>query len=305
MKYYPALIAVIIMAFVVSGCSLVDTVSDKVSEFNIPGTEQEGAAQGTITASIVSPRQGAEIPKTSRLAPAINITNQGGYEAEGQACITGGLDKNVFTGFTGCECQSFKQEKDDAGKFEAEDLRFGPYSIKYKEGETKEHGFSTVTRFEYGVDVDANICIPEDVYAVDECGVKMKATGGPLQVTSIEEIINPGEDEGSADMLFKIHVSNEGGGRLITENDFNEPCKALSFEDLPTIEARVKNFPTNDMITCEDIEFEGNSAVIVCQGIVNLVRGGQAVFPEGYRPDILFQLRYFYELRQSSQFRLI
>ncbi len=310
MKKLIASIALISLVFFISGCSLAETVSDKVSGFRLPweGGEEEGGVQGTIAANIVSPRSGAEVPKTSKLAPVIRISNAGGYEAEGQACITGGLDKAVFSGFTGCECQSFKHEKNDADKFENEDLRFGPYSIKYKEGETKEHGFSTITRLEYGNGITAKICIPEDVYAVEECNVEMKSTGGPLQVTSVEEVINPGEDESGAsvDMIFKIHVSNAGGGRLITEADFNEPCRALSFEDLPKVQARVSLFPETGLITCEDIELEGDSATIICKGIVSLVnKEGNAAFSKGQMPDAGFELRYFYELRQSSQFKLV
>lgn len=318
-----AVIAVIIAAFLISGCSLIGTISDKASTIRIPGIEQAEETAGTITVSIVSPRHGAEVPKSSRLAPVIRISNLGGYEAEGQACITGGLDKDVFSGFTGCECQSFKMEKKYDGTFDNQDLRFGPYAIKYKEGETKEHGFSTVARFGYDADINANICIPEDIYAAEECGAQIivtdKLTGKPksvpsilvgqLQVTGIEEITTPpaeGEDENALNVMLKINVQNTGSGRLITETDFNEPCKALSFEELPRIQARVKNFPTNDLITCDDVEFEGDSATIICRGIVNLVKAdGTAVFAKGQNPEIQFQLRYFYELRQSSRFRLV
>ena len=114
--------ALIIIAILLAGCQ-------ELKNIKLPGIDNEvETSSGSITAYFVNPKTGGNVLSEYPFSPAIRVKSLGGYESEGQTCISG-LDSNIFSGFSGCECTTFQQIKDDSGVFQPEDLTFT--SIQY------------------------------------------------------------------------------------------------------------------------------------------------------------------------------
>lgn len=296
------IILLLAVALLLAGCQALSNI--KLPK-TLPGLDsgEEGGSSGSISAYFVNPKNGGNILQEYPFSPAIRIKSLGGYETEGQACISG-LDKEIFSGFEGCECLSFQQQKDDSGKFEPEDVTFGPYTIRLNADDRKEYVISSVTKFEYGNEVKADICISKDVYENEGCTASIKsATSGPLVVGSVEQETIP-LTENIVTLIFKIHASKAEEGRFILEENLNDQCTPLPSEDLPKIKARVKGFPTRTPVTCKDVEITGNDVTVVCEAkdISLLDSSGNSIFGDNYNPELTFELRYFFETTSSSKF---
>lgn len=289
------LIILLAISLLLAGCQEISNIKLPKS---LPGlSAEEEVSSGSISAYFVNPKYGGTVLEEYPFSPAVRIKSLGGYESEGQTCISG-LDRDIFSGFSGCECLSFKQEKDDSGKFEQDDLTFGPYTIRIKSDDRKEHIVSSVTRFEYGNEVKAGICISADVYENTGCTASINSvTSGPLIVGSIEQETIP-ITEDIVTLIFKIEASKAEEGRFILEENLNDQCTPLPSEKLPVVRARVKGFPTRASVTCKDVEITGTDVTVVCEAKDIDARA----FGEGYSTEITFELRYFFETTSSSKF---
>lgn len=292
------IVALLAVALLLAGCQELSNIKFPKSLPGLDSGEDTGSS-GSISAYFVNPKNGANVLQEYPFSPAIRIKSLGGYESEGQACISG-LDKEIFSGFDGCECMSFKQEKDDSGKFEPEDVTFGPYTIRLNADDRKEHLVSSVTKFEYGNEVKAAICISADVYENTDCTASINSvTSGPLIVGSVEQETIP-ITEDIVTLIFKIRASKAEEGRFILEENINDQCAPLPSEKLPVVRTRVKGFPTRASVTCKDVEITGNDVTVVCEA-KDIDAGA---FGEGYSTEITFELRYFFETTSSARFTL-
>ena len=289
--------ALIIIAILLAGCQ-------ELKNIKLPGIDNEvETSSGSITAYFVNPKTGGNVLSEYPFSPAIGVKSLGGYESEGQTCISG-LDSNIFSGFSGCECTTFQQVKDDSGVFQPEDLTFGPYTIHITKDDRKEHIVSAVTRYLYGNEVKANICISKDIYENTGCSPSItSSTSGPLDITSIEQETIP-ISEDVVTLIFRIKATQEESGRFIPEEDMNGQCTPVNLEELPKVEARVKGFPTRTPVVCKDVEIEGKEVIIVCEAKdLNLIGpGGTSIFGDNYNPELTFEIRYFFETTSSSRF---
>lgn len=296
-----ALIAIIAIALLLAGCQEIKNIKLPKS---LPGIEPAGeTSSGAISAYFVNPKNNGNVLQEYPFSPTIRVKSVGGYESKGQICISG-LDKKIFSGFSGCECLPFVQEKDDSGKFEPDDVSFGPYTLRLNADDRKEHTISAVTRYEYGNEVKANICISKDIYENTGCTASIKsATPGPLIVGSVEQETIP-ISENVVTLIFKIKASKAEEGRFILEENVNDQCVPLPSDKLPKIRARAKGFPTRAPVECDDVEIEGTDVTVTCEAKdISLVGpGGVSLFEDNYNPEVTFELKYFFETTASARF---
>ncbi|MDD4878233.1 MAG: hypothetical protein PHO02_04315 [Candidatus Nanoarchaeia archaeon] len=296
------IILLLAVSLLLAGCQALSNIKLPKSLPGLSSGEDTGGS-GSISAYFVNPKQGGSALKDYPFSPVVRIKSLGGYESDGQVCISG-LDREIFSGFSGCECMSFKQEKDESGKFEHDDVSFGPYTLRIKQDDRKEHVVSSVTRFEYGNEIKANISISRDAYENTGCTASINsATSGPLVVGIVEQETIP-ITEDIVTLIFKIHASKAEEGRFILEENLNDQCTPLSSEKLPVIRARAKGFPTRAPVTCRDVEITGNDVTVVCEAkdISLIDSSGSALFGDNYSPEVIFELRYFFETTSSARF---
>lgn len=308
-----------------TGCDVIKKYTKKIPS-KLPGIDMEEEQQtfggtGSIDATIINPKKDGTILSGYPLETVVRITNLGGSESEGQTCITG-PNQDIFSGFSGCECLSFQQIRNDEGKFESRDLKFGPYQLRDAESETP-YSVTSITRYKYATDIKAETCIVQDMYETEDyeagknvrdvCEVDiMSVTSGPLEVYSIEEIIIP-IDEYRVTMIFNIYVGNEGKGNLWSLERLNEQCApSISLkDDEKKIRAEIKGFPVSGDLMCQDATLDKDEeAMITCEAKeISLYSSdpmGEQVylFGDDYRPEITFELEYAYETRTSNSFTI-
>ncbi|MDI6737501.1 MAG: hypothetical protein QME12_03205 [Nanoarchaeota archaeon] len=287
------LIIVMAIALMAAGCQ-------EIKNIRLPGIDYSEEPTGkSLNAYFVNPKDNAVVLSKYRFQPVVRIRNLGGSESEGQTCIFG-IDGKIFSGFESCECQTFQQAKDESEKFEPEDLEFGAYTIHIAKGDRKDYTLSSVTRFEYGNEIKAGICISGDVYENRGCTATLNsATAGPLVINRIEQVtIADPDNKRNINLLFKIQATKAGYGRFIPESSVNGQCNPISPDEAPKIKARAKGFPTTAPVTCEDTEIKGDGVTVICE-VNNL---DVADFGEGYTTEVTFELRYFFETTSSSRF---
>lgn len=300
MKKIMLVAAVFCVVLLLTGCAEIKNM--KLPKF-LPGFGAEDEFYpGTLSAVIVNPKESGRVLSDYPLQPVVRINNLGGSESEGQSCISG-LDRDVF-GFSGCECQSFQIIKNDAGIFEQEDVAFNSHQIRLSDTDRRDFQVSAVTRFEYGTDIKADICLTKDVYDIGKCSVAMKSvSNGPIEITGIEQETIP-ISEDIVTLIFNINARKAAPGRFIPEESSSAQCEPLPLDKYPKIQARVKGFPLDNPIKCRDVEITEEETTITCEAKdISLIDSqGRSVFDDNYSPEVTFQLKYFFEVTDSSRF---
>jgi len=303
------LILLITSLLVLSGCDLISSATDKIPS-KLPGIKNEEkqtsfGGSGSIQASIVNPQKGASVLKAYPFQPVVRIKNLGGSEADGQICITG-LDQDVFSGFSGCECLNYQQIKRD-DLFEDIDLKFGSYNIQTEE--SKSYALTAINRFKYSTTIKADVCITADIYEDQKCGANINSvTSGPFRVSSIEETIIPINDN-VVTIIFELDIDNVGSGNLWDLNRINEMCvpfKSIN-EDKKKIKADIIRFPVSADLQCQDSKLdEDGETSITCEAkqVSLFDNQGVSLFSKDYKPEVTFKLEYAYETRNSNTFNL-
>lgn len=254
-----------------------------------------------ISATIDKPEDDSIMPAGYNLEPVIRIKNLGGSDAEGQVCISG-LNRNIFSGFSGCECSSFQQLAEDT-YYEPEDMRFGSYTIREAQSGQK-YTLTAVTRYRYNTVIKAKICFVEG----DDCyATKESVTSGPLDVGSIKETIFSRQGD-FVSLVFTIDVDKGAEGRFIPLENVNVRCEPTreDIEREKKIRAQITSFPVSGDISCKDAVLKEDEAIITCEArdIRMYDARGNYLFAEDYRPEITFKLEYAFETTDSSSFEL-
>jgi len=290
------IILLILVILLLSGCERLP---------KLPGLNGEEpvifGGNEAISATIDKPEDGSVMPAGYNLEPVVQIKNLGGSDAEGQVCISG-LNRDIFSGFSGCECSSFQQLAEDT-YYEPEDLRFGPYTIREAEPGQK-HTLTAVTRYRYGTNIKAKVCFVEgeDCYATKE-----SVTSGPLDVGSIKETIFSRQGD-FVSLVFTIDVDKGAEGRFIPLENVNMRCEPTreDIEREKKIRAQITNFPVSGDISCKNAVLKDDEATITCEARDISMYDSQRnyLFAEDYRPEITFELEYAFETTDSSSFEL-
>ncbi|MBU2589646.1 MAG: hypothetical protein KKA65_04555 [Nanoarchaeota archaeon] len=303
------LIILIASILVLSGCDLLSSITNKIPS-KLPGLNQEEkqttyGGTGTLETSIVNPKKSGTILNGYPFQPVVRIKNLGGSESYGQVCITG-LDQDVFSGFSGCECLNYQQRRVDE-TFEDIDLKFGAYNIQTEE--EKAYALTAINRFKYGTNIKAEICITADIYEDQKCSADIsQVTSGPLKINSIEETIIPLSDN-LVTIIFRIEVDNVGDGNLWDLQRVNEQCVPFTpiDEDKKKIKTNIIRFPVSADLQCQEVKLDENDeAIITCEAKqVSLLNSqGIYLFDEDYKPEVIFELEYAYETRESNTFSI-
>lgn len=301
--------AILILSVLIAGCSTIEKGISKLPK--LPGVGEEETSsmfggKGTITASILNPKDSSSVYSSYPLKPLVRIANMGGSESEGQVCISG-LDSETFSGFSGCDCQTFQQNKIE-NAFEPIDLEFGPYSIRGETG-SREYSITSITRYRYSTQIRTSICIVKDIYETENCNANViEATSGPLRISSVEEEIIPVQDN-VVNIIFRIKASKDSEGSIWNYDKVYEQCVPSSpeREQDRKIKAQVKQFPVQGMIACSDAALNEDDEIdIVCEAkdVRLFDSSGNYLFGEDYRPEAIFELEYGFEARQSAKFFL-
>ncbi len=136
------------------------------------------------------------------------------------------------------------------------------------------------------------ICINPNLYAVYDAGCTVEpqksygGQGGPLTVTSLEEIISPG---GTAQLEFRFIIENRGSGKI----EFVNLKKArLGSEEL------FCGFP-RETINKQSARFtdEKQQAVLICKS--------QLRDQSSYTTTLSLDLAYDYEVKQMQTLRMV
>lgn len=302
------ILILIIISLLLSGCDFFKSATEKIPS-NLPGLEEKQeqsvfGGRGSIQASMVNPQKQGTVLKSYAFQPVIRIENLGGSESQGQLCITG-LDQDVFSGFSGCECQSYQQRRMD-NSFEEQELRFGPYNIQLDQPKT--YSLTAINRFSYSTEIKADVCITADIYEDRECSADINTvTSGPLKVSSIEETIIPISND-LVSLIFTMDIENVGDGTIRDLQKINERC-VLSPADKKEkkIKAEITGFPVAADLQCQESSLdEDEETSITCEAKqVSLFDSrGNYLFGDDYKPEITFRLEYGYETRDSNTFNV-
>ncbi len=295
-------IILIMSMLLLAGCELIEDVPSRIPGLESQPEESIYGGEGSIDISIINPKESGKVLKGYSLEPIIRVKNLGGSEAEGKVCITG-LDQDTFSGFSGCECLNYMQLSQD-NAFDDIDLKYGPYSINADE-ESKHHSLTAINRFRYSTSIKSDICISADIYENPECSADINAvTSGPITIDSIEETIIPINDQ-VVSIVFSISIENDGQGNLWPIERLDERCSAGKIEEQEKkITAEIIGFPVSADISCEDARLEDEEATITCKAeqVRLFDQQGDYVFNEKYKPEVIFQLEYGYETRESRRF---
>src|SRR3989344_7374669 len=300
-KRFYLLLGVLLLAIVISGCSA-PRGGEEPREFNFR-TGSEGLVlqfpEGTPDRIFENDQQ---------IKFTVEIQNRGAYPQFDEIgglngfIWVGGFDKSVI------DLQPEQRQLDErALEGKSEINREGGYWAAVISGRAFNLPSGTpyyrtpmivTATYNYETVASADICVdpePRSPYVrekvcqiTDFSNVVMSGSqGAPIAVTSIEE------DATSTALLFRIYVSNVGGGLLINENDISfDPNRGYDWDELNQVriaDVAVGNIP---MTECrpgigEYLELRNNRGVIFC-------RLATAGLDNAYRAPLNVRLAYGY-----------
>ncbi len=110
-------------------------------------------------------------------------------------------------------------------------------------------------------------------------------------------------------IIFRIEVDNVGDGNLWDLQRVNEQCVPFTpiDEDKKKIKTNIIRFPVSADLQCQEVKLDENDeAIITCEAKqVSLLNSqGIYLFDEDYKPEVIFELEYAYETRESNTFNI-
>ncbi len=175
---------------------------------------------------------------------------------------------------------------------------------------------TATTRYTYETTGYAKACIKRDAYSKEGCQVKdlannprnmlTKSTSGAIKIDKVtENIISV--DEETVTVVFNIEVEKARTGDIYDPAKSGYPtCRSEEKQD-KKIRGEIEGLPRGS-ISCTEIELnEEGKGTLTCdaENIVLTSKAGQALFPEGYEPEVTIKLKYGYEQIQSLKFNVV
>ena len=246
-----------------------------------------------------------------RMPVSITVYDYGESSVEyGEVCVTG-LDEEFFSGFGGCNCQSYYITLDDNDdeNFEESLINFDTTYVSDKA--SGNHFMTFINRYTYTTYAPFEICFTNDL-SDSSCisGNKLESSSsGPLKVTSIQERLVPNGN--AVDLRLTIDAEFAGDDTLISTTDVaSDSCLTIPEEpiqaDVSIIMFGVEHVcdvdcQGNDCGTLNFYEDQDYEASITCKldnFLLGQFVGGQDTYDGWVRID------YAVEQKDSIEFKV-
>ena len=237
-----------------------------------------------------------------RMPVSITVYDYGESSVEyGEVCVTG-LDEEFFSGFGGCNCQSYYITLDDNDdeNFEESLINFDTTYVSDKA--SGNHFMTFINRYTYTTYAPFEICFTNDL-SDSSCisGNKLESSSsGPLKVTSIQERLVPNGN--AVDLRLTIDTKFSGDGTLISMDDVaSGSCLTIPEEPIKADVSIIMFGEANDCGTLNFYEDEDYEASITCKldgFLLSQFVGGQDTYPGWVRID------YAVEQKDSIEFEV-
>ncbi len=310
-------IAVLLILLVfISGCTWIYKLPFMPSPAQRGISINYGSSNAVDTTIAYPKSSGIVYEEYKKLSPVIRVTNSGDYKKpKGSICVSG-LDKSIFGGFSGCDCQIFPQKTYEDVVFKSEDITFPSYTITLdKDQKEADFTITAITRFNYQTKGKVKLCLKKDIYGSSGCTIEvgsskgveklMSTTSGPLKIKSVKQSLNP-EPGNTFSIILTIVIEQQSKGRIIDKENINDLCVPQT-KPKSLIYARVKNMPLVSMV-CNPQKLDStNQVTIICRGSgLSLFDGsGQYLLPnENYQPNVEVELNYAFETVDSNIFKV-
>ena len=313
MKTKIKIISILIVLTLITGCAQLTTIQTK-----LPGMPKQNeatifASTQSIMTNAKNPIEDSSISDKYEFTPLIEVANLGNADSEGVVCLSG-LNDQTFKDFLGCDCQDFTVYADENDGEVIQELEFGPYRINTEE--PTEEIMTVTTRYTYETTGYANVCVKKDMYSQTGCqtvnianqpkNLLTKSTSGAIKITKVTENIIP-IDEETVTLSLNVEVGKATKGNIYDYMKAGYPSCRSEEKQNKIVRGTISGLPNGD-ITCDETELnEDGEGTLTCdaENIRLSDKSGQAVFPEGYSPEIEINLKYGYEQISSIKFNVI
>jgi len=313
------ILLVLVLVFI-SGCTLGEIRSKLPFMPSSTVTVRDGFIGGDkgIKSEIISPSKNGVAYLNQPLRVDVSVINEGESESEGTVCIWG-LNRNYFTGFSGCECMDFSslrevrmrdKEKLDGGK---EVVTFDVGDIGEGESELNEFVVTARTRYEYKTFGLIKPCIKKDLYSEEGCdfseskNILKSVSSAPLKITEVTHNKVSSTDS-TLDLRVDIKMKNSGNGNVYELNRGMDSCE-IDPDLKMKVDVSLLNSPAS--FTCNSAEIRKDSSDNLLglgedEGIASCTIRDIELADEGYEiDDLIVQLEYVYETITTNGFQVI
>lgn len=265
------------------------------------------------------PQDNSQILSTYELSPTIHIENKGDSDAEGTICIFG-LDKTLFSGFPGCECQPFgltldEEELSVTTAYKEDFIMFSPLTLD-DFTEDKKYGMSGFVKYDYKTYANSTACIKEQIYSDSGCRITSDAEGeslnvkssiAPIMITNIRQRVYP-KTEDIVDMLFMVDLQNKGTGQLFDSSyTFTRSCETPEYTE-ETIIVKMVDLPYKDEVFCGNVQLDEmgkGTAYCEVQDYLLTSNSGESLFAGKDKYIVNFIAEYSYRESSSTSFSIV
>jgi len=301
-----SLVLIFIALLVLAGCA------GRSSTQNI----EEDYHKGTngILINFLNNAPPSRVYEGDRLDIGIEIKNKGAYPEmknfQGKLELTGFEPSSIRGSWDGgngmpTNLEGKNQNNPDGGyaimTYKDRDGVHVPFDADYYEPNILVH-----TCYKYKTIADPNVCIDPDPFEIVEerkvCKMNdISLSGGqgaPIAVTKIDS------EPSSQQVLFRVHIANEGNGKVMLPRAYSNCPFDVEFEDLDKVTAKIK-LPYDSSPDCtpkgtasDPIRLTNNKGYIFCK----FRKPGSE---SAYTTNLNIELDYVYSNSISKQIKII
>jgi len=260
-----------------------------------------------VEIDILSPLSGSTIRSRS-FTPEVFLYDVGQSDADGMVCMTG-LNENVFSDFSSCDCQDFDITLQDPRQYNFQETRVDFSRVTIDTDKDSQGAVTFITRYKYITYGSFELCLTPDPAGEKDCRVDGNkagiSSGAPVSVDFIyEEISSPSRNAEVFDVILTIEASiSDTSGYLIPYDDVKNPsCFIINEDNEVLVETDIILF--KERHDCGYMVFKDgeNKATTTCTITIlseDLIGRGNKQ-QTGY-----VQLDYGFEEIQSSNFDIV
>lgn len=305
------ILILLVTLFFITGCSLIPSSSNKET----PEESKNKFISGTegVSLEVIYPTSKLPIVSDSSatFSPQVVVSNKGESSSEGEICVSG-LDKNIFQGFNGCECQTYSltgvTRGLDDNVFPGQEVQqtFTEYKINKEliTTDVNKYALSFFNTFSFKTKSYIDLCIPsKGLTTQSSCSKSPKtdSSAAPIKLDSVE--VNTRKiNENEAEINLYLTIENKGSGSLASS--ISQGCLDKGETKTITINLDPNGIGT---VTCNNIELNTQQDIKDFNskgGDIHCKIKGVKLAEEEFTKTINIELDYYYQTTSSVNFEI-
>jgi hypothetical protein len=278
-----------------------------------PGACPPDCSSGSeaLQTDIILPTPNGNVYANEQFAPYFYVRNLGEANSDGTILVTG-LDRSVFSSYTGCYPIEFTTVVDDPDDPFFKEAIFD--SLPKADVNTEanlEQIMTAYTRYTYTTFATMSSCITTNIVDEPDCSTSPTtnrldtSSSGPLTVTTItQELSSPGSGAVTLRLRVNAKIDAQATQRVINTDLVSSSECVISTEGLDIVKAKTSLVILGREYSCGDLAFEGGKGEATTTCIVenidtNILVGGQKE-KDGY-----LKIDYGFQDIQSVPFNVV